>query len=319
MIRLGMIGSGPIASKALEVLASLDHVTVAAVSSRRQAPRAALAKQFGIARQFDAANELLGEPLDGCAGAGDARRDREPSRPAALARDMPTFLEKPPGLTLREAEGLAELAEQRGVPNQVGLNRRFYSVMRAARAAIEASGHLFGIRIEAPEAIERARAAGRTDDVLRHWVAANSLHAIDLLRHFGGDVRARHRAEPRPIPVSTENSMAALSNLNRAQSVNTRHIGAARAMGCFGVRPRRIEAVLTPFERGVLPSRGRRTNSRLPSMKSMCDSGPAFTVSSRSSSAGCARVRKVRRLRRISRTRHARWSLPSGCQAACTE
>ena len=250
MIRVGIIGSGPIASKHLEVLASFDDVAVTAVSSRRQAPRDALAKQFGIARQFDAFDDLLGEPLDAVLVL--VTPDAIPAvTTAALSRSIPTFLEKPPGLTFRDAESLAELAYKLGVRNQVGLNRRFYSVIASARRAVDESGCLFGIHVEAPEAIERARAAGRSEHVLRHWVAANSLHAIDLLRYFGGDVRARHRVN-RADPRSTENSMAALLQFESgAIGQYTAHWGSPGrwAVSVYG---RGIKAVLTPLERGVL-------------------------------------------------------------------
>jgi len=250
VIRLGVIGAGPIASKHLEVLAALDGVVVAAVSSRRQEPRAALAKQFGIPRQFDAFDELLAEPLDAVlvlvapdAIAAVAR--------SALTRSIPTFLEKPPGLTLRDAESLAELAQKLGVVNQVGLNRRFYSVIAAARAAVEQSGRFFGVNIEAPEAIERARAAGRSEQVLQHWVAANSLHTIDLLRYLGGNIRARHRVCHGDSQLS-ETSMAALLEFESgAIGQYTAHWGSPGRWSA-SLYGRGVTAALVPFEQGLL-------------------------------------------------------------------
>jgi predicted dehydrogenase len=122
--------------------------------------------------------------------------------------------------------------------------------MRAARAAVEASGHVFGIRIEAPEEIERARAAGRTDDLLRHWVAANSLHAIDLLRHFGGEVRTRHLLR-RTDPRFTETSIGALLEFKSgAIGQYTAHWGSPGRWSA-SLYGRGVSAVLTPFERGV--------------------------------------------------------------------
>ncbi len=250
VINLGVIGSGPIASKHLDVLAALDGVQIAALCSRRAGPRDALARQYGVPAQFEHVDALLQQPMDGVlvlvapdALAGVAA--------ATLKRGIPTFLEKPPGLTFREAEALAELAERRRVPNQVGLNRRFYSVITSARTAIEQSGALFGVRIEAPEAIARARAAGRSEDLLRHWIAANSLHAIDLLRYFGGNVRARHLAR-RPDPQITETSLAALIEFESgAIGQYTAHWGSPGRWSA-SLYGRGVSAFLTPFESGVL-------------------------------------------------------------------
>ena len=249
-LRLGVIGAGPIASQHLDVLAAVDNVTVTAISSRRPEPRAALATQFGIARQLDSVDDLLNEPIDGVLVLVAPDAIAAVTR-TTLGRDVPTFLEKPPGLTRRDAEGLAELAETRGVPNQVGLNRRFYSVIRAARAAVDASGHLFGVRIEAPEEVDRARAAGRTDELLRHWIAANSLHAIDLLRYVGGEVRTRHLLR-RPDPRFSETSIAALLEFESgAIGQYTAHWGSPGRWSA-SLYGRGVSAVLTPLERGIL-------------------------------------------------------------------
>jgi len=250
MISLGVVGLGPIASKHLDVLVALQGVTIAALCSRRAEPREALARQYGVPHQFDQAAALFAHPLDGVLVlvAPDAIFE---VTTAALERGLPTFLEKPPGLTLREAEALAELAERRRVPNQVGLNRRFYSVVGAARDAVERSGALFGIRIEAPEAIARARAAGRSEDLLRHWIAANSLHAIDLFRHLGGNVRARYRVG-RADPQVTETSLAALVEFESGASGQyTAHWGSPGRWSA-ALYGRGVTATLTPFESGVL-------------------------------------------------------------------
>lgn len=250
VINLGVIGAGAIAAQHLDVVTVLEGVTLAALSSRRLAAREGLGRQYGITRLYDSHLSLLDEPLDGVlvlvAPAAIADVTKE-----CLERGIPTFLEKPPGLTWRQAESLAKLADRNRVRTQVGLNRRFYSVVKAARAAIEASGRFFGITVDAPENLSKAKAAGRSNEILRHWVVANSLHAIDLLRHIGGQIRIRHRSRGADLD-SAETSLGALVEFDSgAIGQYTAHWGAPGGWSA-SLYGRGVQVVLSPFERGVL-------------------------------------------------------------------
>lgn len=57
---------------------------------------------------------------------------------SVLRRGTPFFLEKPPGMNLKEIDDLIAIAAEYMVPNQVAFNRRYMPLMRRAREIIEA-------------------------------------------------------------------------------------------------------------------------------------------------------------------------------------
>lgn len=250
-IRIGVIGSGPVAEKHLDVLTALPDVAVTALSSRRADRRQELARRYSIARTYPDHRALLdGRGVDGVMVLV------APEAMASVARDCleygrPLFLEKPPALSVAEAEELAAIAGRHGVVNVVGLNRRFYSTVAAARRAIAARGRLVGIHVDAPENLARLKAAGRSEAVLSRLVHANGIHAVDLLRSIGGKVlrvdvlRSGHRDRE-------ETSAAALVEFEEGvigQYVS--HWGSAGSwrLTLYG---RDLKVVLDPLERGVV-------------------------------------------------------------------
>src|SRR6185503_19943693 len=101
-----------------------------------------------------------------------------------------TLLEKPPGLSAPEAQRLADTAATNNCLNMVALNRRFYSVMQRAREEILAAGPLVSVVVEGPERLAEVKAVGvHPPEVIEGLLFANSIHCIDLLRYFGGDVQ----------------------------------------------------------------------------------------------------------------------------------
>jgi predicted dehydrogenase len=116
-----------------------------------------------------------------------------------LKAGLPTFLEKPPGLYSADTAQLAELAQRQGAIAMVGLNRRFYASHLALQQRLEPYKPLATVTVEAHEdmALLPVRwAATRRREipevVLRRWAIANGIHALDLLRFFGGEVAEVH-------------------------------------------------------------------------------------------------------------------------------
>jgi predicted dehydrogenase len=116
-----------------------------------------------------------------------------PVTKACLDLGLPLFLEKPVGLSVVEAEAVAQAAAHKGVPNMVGYNRRHYSIFHKGLARIRERGRLLAVHIEGSERMAVARATGRfSEATLRGWIFANATHTIDLLRFFGGEPEEIH-------------------------------------------------------------------------------------------------------------------------------
>ena len=111
----------------------------------------------------------------------------------ALTFGLPVFVEKPAGLAPADNEELAQIAADLSVPSMVGFNRRFYSIFHKGLEVIREHGPLLGVMVEGHERMWRIREGGKFDeDILEHWIYANSVHTIDLLRFFGGEPSELH-------------------------------------------------------------------------------------------------------------------------------
>jgi predicted dehydrogenase len=106
-----------------------------------------------------------------------------------IPRQIPLFIEKPPGLTPDLTFKLSALAQEYNLINMVGYNRRYYSIFHKGMAKIREHGPLLGVSVEGHERMRRVREAKVPPHIIEAWLYANSTHTIDLLRFFGGEVK----------------------------------------------------------------------------------------------------------------------------------
>ena len=189
MLRLMIVGAGAIANKHLDVISEIEELSVTSVVSRTAASAKKLAEQYSI--------ETYGSNLDSVVARGAPDAILIMVSPdamfqvgrAALEYGVPVFFEKPPALSLAEACELADIASRNQIKTMVGLNRRFYSIFRDGVRILEDAGGIHGIAIEGHERFWKLSAALRSP-VRERWLFANSIHTIDLLRFFGGEIRS---------------------------------------------------------------------------------------------------------------------------------
>ena len=187
-VRIAVIGAGNIAQQHLPVLTNHPDCEVAVLCDLDQATLAATAQRFGIADQTASVDAVLRrDDLDAAFVLVSVLQVANVAG-ACLAAGLPTFLEKPPGIYSADTAQLAELAERHGTIAMVGLNRRFYSSHQAAREHLLARGPVMTVTVEAHEDLARVSREKFPPVVLRRWAYANGIHALDLLRFFGGDV-----------------------------------------------------------------------------------------------------------------------------------
>jgi predicted dehydrogenase len=212
-LRVAVIGAGNIAQQHLPVLAAHPDCEVALLCDSDPAALARSAQRLqSLAARGAAAPETVTE-------VGDVlRRDDLDAvfvlvsvlavsavAGACLEAGLPTFVEKPPGIASAETARLAELQQRRGTVAVVGLNRRFYSSHLAARERLLALGPLATVTVEAHEDLARVSREKFPPLVLRRWAYANGIHALDLLRFFGGEVTevvSRQETVENPFPDS---------------------------------------------------------------------------------------------------------------------
>ncbi len=198
MIKLAIVGCGghsekehaaPLAHYAAE---HPDEVSMAAACDLRGEWAERFCREYGFARPYDDVNKMLdAESLDGCITVMPISKIVDMAE-VMLRRGMPCVIEKPPGATLDAARLLADVAEETGTPHMVSVNRRFWPTLNQA---IDWAGKAGPLRYVRGTMLRKARTE---PDFL--W--GTGIHAVDAMRHIGGNVVEYHAAACRPPDVS---------------------------------------------------------------------------------------------------------------------
>ncbi|MDX2158272.1 MAG: Gfo/Idh/MocA family oxidoreductase [Hyphomicrobiaceae bacterium] len=188
--RIGMIGVGPMAALHAAAIRNVPDLRLAACAARSLGRAQAFAATWNVPRATTV-DELVASPdVDALWVVAPADAMAEVATKASRA-GLPLFLEKPVGLDLAETEAAASTV---GVPNLVGLNRRFYEVLQRGAEIVAEAGGLRFIEVHMPEDLRPLEGRYR-GKALSNWQYGNSIHLIDLFRYFGGEVK-RVTAQP---------------------------------------------------------------------------------------------------------------------------
>ena len=204
VLRVAVIGGGHIAQLHLAVLRDLPGVEVCALVDRDPGMLAETADRFEIPTRLSSHAALLEEDRPDAVFVLVSVLQVASVAAEFLRAGIPTFLEKPPGLYTSQTRELAVLAGEHSAPSMVGVNRRFYSNLLRGRELLLEAGPIRSVTVEAHEDLNRVRGNPKfPDEVLHRWSAANGIHALDLLRLFGGevaDIAATQHTVEGPMP-----------------------------------------------------------------------------------------------------------------------
>ncbi len=106
-----------------------------------------------------------------------------------LDRGFHVFIEKPPGTSAAETREMARLARTRGVISMVGLNRRFHPLVTAARGRM-VGGRQPSLIVSAwyKPLLMEDMARNFPPAVVERLLSVTTIHSVDVLRFFGGEV-----------------------------------------------------------------------------------------------------------------------------------
>ena len=184
-LRVACVGTGFIAGRHLEALATFPDVEITAVADAVPERASAVAAQYG-ARAHDDGLELLGQEELDAVWLCVPPFAHGPLETAALERSLPFFVEKPIALDLDAARDVAGAVRRTGVPTAVGYHWRHLSLVEQA----------VGIVSQRPAQLVTGYWLDRTPPVAwwsRRGQSGGQLleqttHIFDLLRLLVGEV-----------------------------------------------------------------------------------------------------------------------------------
>ena len=134
--------------------------------------------EFGFARSYSDVETMLSkEQVDGCVCVMPMNSIVSMAI-MLLERKIPCVFEKPLGVSSDEAEKLALIAKQTQTAHMVSVNRRFMPFLNEAKSWATAIGPIQHIRATQVR-------HGRNE---RDFIWATAIHALDALRHIGGEI-----------------------------------------------------------------------------------------------------------------------------------
>ncbi len=184
-VRVAFVGAGAMAREHARAFRDIPETHLAGIHSRTRARAERLATELGIAAVCDSVPDLHQITQADLVVVTVSERAMYEVALACISLPWIVLLEKPPGLTLTEAEKLAVAAQERGRRVLVGLNRRFLSSTAAAVNGL--------LGVDAPRLVEVhdqqdlavAASLGHPAEVLASWMYANSIHLVDYFHIFG--------------------------------------------------------------------------------------------------------------------------------------
>lgn len=194
---LAWVGAGHMAREHLRAFCGLPGVVPAGIHSRTTAKASALATEFSLPHVAPSIQALYEQTHANLVIVAVPELAARQVAQECFRLPWAVLLEKPPGFNLPDAQAILDAAQSAQHPVYVALNRRFLASTQSAWADLQSSPEPRFIHAADQQSLQTAAAVGHPPEVVRHWMFANSIHVIDLLRRFGrGPVSHVHRIAP---------------------------------------------------------------------------------------------------------------------------
>ena len=183
-----LIGFGDIAQKYLPVLNELNCEVIGVVTKNYESALLK-SKKYSIPQAYKSIKDIPISECDFLMNLTSADMI-EPIMQEIIPKKIPIFTEKPVGFGTDKIQKLIEQNYKINCPIMVGTNRRFYSIFHQAFDFLkEHDKEIESIKIDAPERFSDINQVKFNAKIKENWMFANSIHCIDLIRFFGGDVK----------------------------------------------------------------------------------------------------------------------------------
>lgn len=192
-VRLALIGAGGMATgRHYPSLAERSDVEMAAICDLVPDKLKTAAEKFHIPRQFTDYRQMLDEVEPDAVYCIMPPHHMFDLCADILKRKLNLFVEKPLAVNAFQANSLARLAAENNCLTMVGFNRRFAPLVLRAKEELDKTGGLNLCRSVFHKRGSTAYYGGAID-----CLACDAVHAVDLLRFMGGEVKSLEAAVSR--------------------------------------------------------------------------------------------------------------------------
>ena len=182
-----LIGFGDISSKHIQVLNELN-CEIVGIFSRDYAYAKLEGKKLGITKIFQTIEEAMTLDCDFFVIMTSAEHNCNVLK-QFIPLKKPILIEKPVGFSSKELDDVIKLNKNFSTPVMVGANRRFYSIFHLALDYLTSKNlKINSIYVEAPERLSDISKEKFSSNTKKHWMFVNSIHCIDIIRFFSGDI-----------------------------------------------------------------------------------------------------------------------------------
>ncbi len=189
MTRICLVGYGNIARKHIEVLKAFGGEIVASCNRSEKGNNAAKA-EGGIPTTYTNYMEMIEQEKPDAVLVCVTHNGIYKVTKELIPLGIPLLIEKPAGTSVAQVKELIELQEKYNTPVQVALNRRHYSIFNKAVESLGGAENIDMMSVEWSERPIRARDdKGYTDELVEALLIGNSIHGIDLLNYYSGEIK----------------------------------------------------------------------------------------------------------------------------------
>lgn len=190
MLRVGIVGMGPIGNLHADCYRTSDAAALTAVCDTDRARADAAAARWDVPAYYEVAEMLAKADLDICdicTGGEEYGSDHYTPTLQALRAGCHVLGEKPISNDIAEAEEMVKVAREEGLCYGINLNHRFTSLSRRAKEWVDAGklGHLLFINMA-------MWIKNPNESSPFFQIKALHPHTIDIMRYFCGDITAVH-------------------------------------------------------------------------------------------------------------------------------
>lgn len=183
-VKIAVVGAGRFANTAhYPSLAQVQDVELVAISDLDERRLAETAGKYAIAGRFQDYRQMLSDAKPDAVYVLMPPAAMLPVALDILARGIPVFTEKPPGMNVGEAQALADAARRAGTFGMVGFNRCYNPAIVEAKRRIENLGAITLV------VAEFHKPPHPTYQSYGSHIVADVIHSIALLHFLGGSPR----------------------------------------------------------------------------------------------------------------------------------